>query len=152
MPLQEGVTRGADLGPVSVHVAPGWVHSGDGISYVPAEHSAHIGPLTPFFSVARETADGWRTIDDVLGEHAATLIAEVDRARLLDISVTVVDELPASRVLLAHVIDGVDLTLEHWVVPLGRSLVLLTAQAPTLEFSRRHGDFQDFVAGVVLDG
>ncbi len=153
MALPEGATAPVDLAHVSVVVPSGWTALPDGLSYVPAERVADLDPLTPFFSAAAQAQHEWRTLDEVLASHASALLAEVDQPRLLEAEATEVDERPASRVVLARIIDGVDVTLEHWAVPLGgRSLVVLSAQAPTLAFLDRFNEFRDLLGGVTIDG
>lgn len=152
MPASEvPVPRGAGPGSITVLPPDGWVAHDDGGLHVPVGREADAGPRTPFFSAVLADPGGWRTLEDVAANHAAVVLEDVDQARLLDADLALLDERPASRVVVAHIVDGADVTLEHWAVPLGSALALVSAQAPTLEFSGLFEAFRDLFAGVTID-
>lgn len=102
-------------------------------------------------NVVIDTPDSPTSVEEVAQQHGSALVAALDEARLLDTATVVVGGRDASRVLITYPLDGEDLTLEQWIVPLGRRNVVVSATSSNTEYPALTVDFQDIIASVSFD-
>lgn len=103
------------------------------------------------FNVVVQSPESPEYAEELQAQHGAGLDAALDDVRIIDAGLTTVAELAASRALVTYSLDGDDLTLEQWLVPVGRRTLVLSATATNLDYARFAADFHDIVGSVDLD-
>lgn len=87
-------------------------------------------------------------IDAVRAQHASSLASALNDPRVLDEDTVSVGGHAASRVLVAYTLQGEDLTLEQWIVPVSGRHFVLSATVETVDYASQVADFQEIVESV----
>ncbi len=135
---------------VSAFCPPGWeevIATPDDVRFVATDEPRAVQPS---FTATIRREPKFTRIHDLRKRHASEFLAALDSPRLIDESTTEVDERPASRVLVAAVEDGNDLTVHQWVVPVGSRSVVVTATALAPDFPSQFVTFQDLLESVAI--
>ncbi|MBJ7472921.1 MAG: hypothetical protein JHD16_16560 [Solirubrobacteraceae bacterium] len=136
---------------VSAACPPGWdelVVAPDHLRFVAADEPRAVQPS---FTAQVRKEPKYLRLPELRFGHADELVQAVDAPRLIDTNEAEVDERPASRVLVACVEDGEDVSVEQWIVPLGSRSVVVTATALAPDFATLYLQFQDLVESLSID-
>lgn len=90
-------------------------------------------------------------IGELRAQHAPTLVGAFDEPRLIDDGDAEVAGQAASRILITYDLDGEDLTLEQWMVPVGSHTVTFSATSLTVDYARFASDFSEILGSARLD-